>query len=424
MARRCCSMNHAPGLVTRGQIALQAREFGITPGDTVMLHASVGAIGWIAGGPSEVLGGVLDAIGDDGTLMMYVGWDGSPYDLLVGAPEVPPALLQVWPAYDPATSRAMHAWSILTEYLRTWPGAQRSRHPDSSFAAVGRLADELTKNHPLDYGMGEGSPLAKLCENNGKVLMLGAPLSSMTLLHHAEHLADVPNKRIVQYMAPILRDGQKEWISIEEFDTTECLPWRGSVDLFEAIARQHLQDGQGIVGRVGAAVSYLFEAQSMNRFAVKWIEETFREAPEPLGEVQVRIANDRDHRELVDLFTSMEEEGTGTPASSSRITMRIDEIVNDRHSQFLVAEASSRLLGMLVAREASEKRGVLEYAYVTPGYRRQGILRELEIDASQFLCERGCTTVGFKLDAGNQAAREAWSGLGYTPSQESWERSL
>jgi len=349
MAQRCCSMTHAPGLVTRGQIALQVKELGVSPGDTVMLHASVGSIGWIAGGPSEVRGGVLDAIGADGTLMMYVGWEGSPYDLLVNATQIPPAILALWPPYDPATSRAMHAWSILTEYLRTWPAARRSEHPDSSFAAVGRLADELTRDHPLQYGMGEGSPLEKLCQHNGKVLLLGAPLSSLTLLHHAEHLADVPDKRIVRYKAPILRDGNQVWIDIDEFDTTECLPWRRPVDLFEAIARHHLQEGHAVIGRVGAATSYLFDAAELTRFAVDWIEEEFREPQEALGEVQVRVADDRDHRELADLYAAMEEERSGTPVSTSRVSTRMDDMLEDRSFQVLVAETPDRLVGMIVA---------------------------------------------------------------------------
>jgi len=421
MGRRCCS-NHAPGLMTRGQIALQVRELGIAPGDTVMLHAAVGSIGWIAGGPSEVLGGVIDAIGADGTLMMYVGWEGSPYDLLVDAPAVPPALLQLWPAYDPAASHAMHEWSILTEYLRTWPGALRSQHPDSSFTAVGRLADELTRDHSLQYGMGEDSPLAKLCQHNGKVLLLGAPLSTLTLLHHAEHLADVPDKRIVRYKAPILRDGIKEWVDIEEFDTSQCLPWRGPVDLFEAITRQYLQEGQGIVGRVGAAVSYLFEAAVLNHFAVEWIEEEFREPQEALGEIAVRVVDDRDHRELVTLFAAMEAERTGAPVSSSRLSPLVDELLEDRDRRVFLAETQHKLLGMLVARVESGQSGVLEYAFVDPGHRRQGILRELEIDASTFLGERGCSVIEFELDADNHAAREAWTALGYGPTHESWKR--
>ena len=389
-----------------------------------MLHAAVGSIGWIAGGPNEVLAGLLDAIGPEGTLMMYVGWEGSPYDFLANVPEVPPALLQLWPAYDPATSRAMHEWSTLTECLRTWPGAQRSQHPDSSFAAVGRLADELTRDHPLNYGMGEGSPLAKLCQHGGKVLLLGAPLSALTLLHHAEHLADVADKRIVRYKAPILRNGIKEWIDIEEFDTSHCLPWQGSVDLFEAIARDYVQEGYGVVGRVGAAVSYLFDAAALHDFAVTWIEERFREPQEPLGDVQVRVADDRDHRELVTLLSAMEEERTGIPVSESRLSPRVDEWLEDRDRQVFLAETQNETLGMLVARAEPEKDGVLEYAFVNPEHRRQGIFRELEIDASAFFSELGCTSIGLDLDPDNHAAREALTALGYAPSRESWQRPV
>ncbi|MBE0635345.1 aminoglycoside 3-N-acetyltransferase, partial [Candidatus Bipolaricaulota bacterium] len=325
MSGRCCSASHAPGLAFRGQIALQVRNLGLEPGDTVMLHASVGAIGWIAGGPSEVLAGILDALGPEGTLMMVVGWDGSPYDIVVDAPQVPAAMLELWPAFDPATSRAVPSWSILAECLRTWPGAKRSEHPDSSFAAVGRYADELTQAHPLNYGMGEGSPLGKLCQRKGRVLLLGAPLSSLTLLHHAEHLANVPGKKVVRYKAPILRNGERQWIDIEEFDTNGCLPWRGAVDLFEAIASQHVQEGHGVIGLVGAAKSYLLDADVLNRFAIDWIEQEFQHPSEPLGEIHVRVADPRDHREVANLLAAMEEERTGTPVSASRFTAQVDE---------------------------------------------------------------------------------------------------
>jgi len=234
-----CSQRRAPGLVTRERIAVDLRELGVAPGDTVMLHAAVGAIGWIVGGPDRVLEAFFDVLGEAGTLLMYVGWDGSPYDVTIGAPELPPALMAAWPAYDPQTSRAVRDWGVLAEYLRTRPGARRSDHPDSSFVAVGAKADELTRDHPLQYGMGRGSPLARLCEAGGKVVLLGSPLSNVTLLHHAEHLAEVPNKGIVRYWAPILHNGEKAWIQIEEFNTggEGCLPWHGATDLFEAIVR-------------------------------------------------------------------------------------------------------------------------------------------------------------------------------------------
>ena len=55
-------------------------------------------------------------------------------------------------------------------------------------AAVGAQAEWLTRDHPSDYGYGPGSPLAKLVESGGKVLMLGAPLDTITLLHYAGEL--------------------------------------------------------------------------------------------------------------------------------------------------------------------------------------------------------------------------------------------
>jgi len=100
-----------------------------------MLHASVRAIGWIVGGPDTVLQALLDILTPEGTLMMYVGWEDSPYELAQWPEDRQRAYLEECPPFDPARSRAYRKWGILTEYFRTWPGARRSDHPDASFAA-------------------------------------------------------------------------------------------------------------------------------------------------------------------------------------------------------------------------------------------------------------------------------------------------
>ncbi|NIW46607.1 MAG: aminoglycoside 3-N-acetyltransferase, partial [Gammaproteobacteria bacterium] len=157
-----------------------------------------------------------------------------------------------------------------------WPGAHRSQHPEASVAAVGAQAAWLTENHPLRYGYGDDTPLDKLCQVGGKVLLLGAPLSRITLLHHAEHRANVPHKRITRYPIPILRDGQRVWIEIEEFDTDRgIVDWQGEIEMFEQIARDFLASGQGQVGKVGAAQSYLFDAPALVEFGVGWLERKF-----------------------------------------------------------------------------------------------------------------------------------------------------
>jgi len=98
--------------------------------------------------------------------------------------------------------------------------------------------------------------------------------------------------------------------------------------------------------------------------------------------------------------------------------------VRSRNRQIFLAETQSKTLGMLIACAEPEKDGVLEYGFVTPKHRRQGILRELEIDASVFFIERGCSTIGLDLDSDNHAAREALTALGYASSKEFWERPV
>ncbi len=178
------------------------------------------------------------------------------------------------PPFDPARSRAYRKWSILTEYLRTWPGAHRSSHPDASFVAVGAKAKWIIENHPLQYGYGQESPLAKLIEAKGKVLLLGAPLSAITLLHYVEHMANVPNKKKVSFKMPVLREGKRVWVEIEEFDTCgNVLP--KTDEYFQAIPSQFFSSGKGKSGMVGQAQSYLFKAEDFARFAIKWLEREY-----------------------------------------------------------------------------------------------------------------------------------------------------
>lgn len=266
-------------IITKSRLVEDLRKLGVTTGHTVMLHASVKAVGWIVGGPDVVIQALLDVLEPAGTLMMYISWEDAPsYHLAEWPEEWQQAYLKECPPFDPTTSRANRKWSILTEYLRTWPRAFRSTHPDASFAAVGKLARWITENHPLQYGYGPRSPLAKLCEVGGKVLLLGATLNTITLLHYAEHMAKVPNKRIVRYKMPVLRDVQRVWVEIQEFDTSRGIVVDAEEDAeeyFERIAREYISSCKGCSGKVGAAQSYLFDAADLVKFAIKWLENTF-----------------------------------------------------------------------------------------------------------------------------------------------------
>ena len=262
-------------VVTHSELVRGLVQLGVRPGDTLMLHASVKAIGWIVGGPDVVLRALLDVLTPAGTLLMFASWEDAPYHLDEWPEERRQAYLLEMPPFDPATSRAdRRDMGILAEYLRTWAGACRSSHP-FSYVAVGAQARTLTAEHPLNYRDGAGSPLEKLCALGGRVLMLGAPLCSITLLHHAEYLARVPDKRIARYRLPVLRNGERVWVDIEEFDTSlGIVDWEQG-DYLERIGRDYLAAGKGNTGKVGAATCYLFEAADLTAFGVAWMERSF-----------------------------------------------------------------------------------------------------------------------------------------------------
>jgi aminoglycoside 3-N-acetyltransferase len=245
-----------------------------------MAHAALSRVGPMLNGPDAVIGALLDAVGRDGTVLAYTDWDAR-YDELLGPDgRVPEQWRPHIPPYDARTSRAARGNGALPEFLRTWPGARRSGNPGASVAALGARADELTADHSLDYGYGEGSPLAGLVAAHGKVLLLGAPLDTITLLHHAEHLAQVPDKRVIRYEVPFAAaDGTVQWRMVEEFDTAEPVVPGLDEDYFATILAAFLTSGHGAQGKVGAADSVLVEAPAVTAFAVRWLQEQLGGGP-------------------------------------------------------------------------------------------------------------------------------------------------
>lgn len=258
---------------TQRQIVADLRRLGVAAGQVLMVHSSVRALGPIIGGPNTIIQALLEVLTPAGTLMMYVGWEEAPTDIGDWPAAVQALFHEACPPYDPRTSRAVRAHGILVECFRTWPGVTRSGHPDCSMAAWGAQAAWLTADHPLLYGYGPGSPLQKLCAAQGYVLMLGAPLDTLTLLHYAEHMAQLPNKRIKRYTCPVLRDGQKVWVDLEEYDTSDTVI--DAAYQFDTIAEAYLATGNGRKSLVGRAQSYLFEAADLAQFGIQWLEHRF-----------------------------------------------------------------------------------------------------------------------------------------------------
>jgi aminoglycoside 3-N-acetyltransferase len=267
--------------VTRSELVRDFRALGVRPGGILMVHTRTSAIGWVVGGSQAVVEALLEALGPDGTLMAYAGWQDDPWDLAAWPAAWQQAYRAELPPFDAELSEADHDMGRVPERIRTWPGAKASTAHVARMVAIGSRADWLTRDQPWDFPAGVGSPLAKITEAGGQVLMIGAPLSTITLLHHAEALVDGPEKRMVTYAIPVTEGDRVVWREVHDHDTGSlgAFPYErvaaGPSGAFAAIGRLALAAGCGVTGHVGDAESHLFAARPLVDFAAGWLRSHF-----------------------------------------------------------------------------------------------------------------------------------------------------
>jgi aminoglycoside 3-N-acetyltransferase len=245
-----------------------------------MIHASVRAVGPVIGGPDQIHLALTDAVGAAGSLLMYASCPDQ-YDE-VGRGELPceveAALIAHLPAFDARTARAARDNGTLVEFLRTWRDATVNDHV-ARFVCRGPHAPALFESQPWDYAYGQASPLARFAELGGRILLLGSDHDQVTFLHHAEHLVDVPDKRVVRFQVPVLRDGHRVWQWMEEFDTSEpCHPaW--PTDVFRQITDAFVRRTGNTGGCVGGAPSVVIEAPALLAFALEVLTALVEDQP-------------------------------------------------------------------------------------------------------------------------------------------------
>src|SRR5829696_7384456 len=185
--------------VTRSSLAADLGRLGVRPGGVLMVHTRMSALGWVVGAAETVVRALLDALGPDGTLVAYASWEEHVYH----AEDRPPAHRAAYatepPVFDPATGEVDRDYGRIPERIRTSPGAERSFHPEGERRRGRAPRAGARRDHPPDDGYGAASPFARLVEAGGQVLLLGAALDTLTILHHAEASARVPRKRRVTF---------------------------------------------------------------------------------------------------------------------------------------------------------------------------------------------------------------------------------
>lgn len=251
------------GLVTWRSVAADLGALGVKIGDILCVHSSLKSLGFVVGGGRALIEGLLAAVGPKGTIMMptFSGDLSDPAEWR--HPPVPAEwhdeIRRSTPAYDRKCTPT-RGMGTVAELFRHWPGAVRSGHPQSSFAAAGPAANELVGMHPLDRRFGPDGPLGHLVNLEGRVALIGSPDDTASLFHLTQHL--VGWSTAVKKSAPILVDGSSRWVAYDDIEYP--------VDWFTDGLGFLLSENIAKEGRVGMARTILFDARPAVESLVNW----------------------------------------------------------------------------------------------------------------------------------------------------------
>ncbi|GLX40975.1 AAC(3) family N-acetyltransferase [Streptomyces roseochromogenus] len=258
-------------------LAVQLRLLGVRPRQRLLVHAALRGTGLRAEVLRDALLGVL---GPGGTLVVPAFTASNSRTSTshlariagLGEREVKEFRSRM-PAFDPQRTPG-EGMGVLAETVRTTPGAARSSHPQTSFAALGADAHRLCAEHRLECHLGEDSPLGKLCWEGGQVLMINVGFSSCTAFHLAEYRIPKPPLRMYDCVVKVNLPGgphgggqEGAWTSYEDVRLDD-----GD---FAEIGRA-FPDSRLRRGRVGGASAALFSIPDAVDHALDWMTENRR----------------------------------------------------------------------------------------------------------------------------------------------------
>lgn len=245
---------------TQESLIRELSKLGLEAGITVMVHSSLGKIGWTVGGPVTVIRALFEVLGPDGTLVMpaespSVSDPSDWNDERVNA-QWYDEIREHLPVFDPLTTPT--TMGAIPEAFRTYPGTLRSNHPLVSVCANGPLACEITKEHSLEFCEGRGTPFEKLYDLDTQTLLLGVGFNRCTSLHFAESL--VPQRRTTTHRYPMNVNGNRVWVESADMANDDGVHFPIVGDQF--VSATAIRDG-----KVGEADSMLFSTRELVNFA-------------------------------------------------------------------------------------------------------------------------------------------------------------
>jgi aminoglycoside N3'-acetyltransferase len=218
---------------TVSELTVQIRELGVTAGGVVLVHTSFSKVGPVEEGPLGLIRALQAALGPTGTLVMPSMTDDDDHP------------------FDPRRTHCLGMGVVADTFWRM-PSVRRSDSPHA-FAAIGPEADRITADHPLDVPHGLNSPVGRVYDLDGQVLLLGVGHDANTTIHLAEALAGVRYRR--RKSVAIIDGGKPTRYCYGEID--HCC------ENFNLVDEWLDAEGQQRHGRVGHGKSRLASARDV-----------------------------------------------------------------------------------------------------------------------------------------------------------------
>ena len=257
--------------ITKNDIKEAFAGIGLATGTTVMVHTSLGRIGYVCGGAQAVIEALTETVGENGTIMMPTqSWKNLDPEAGVhgNLEEADRQIIREnWPAYDKHITPT-NTMGAVAEMFRAWPGTIRSDHPARSVAAWGKNAAYLTADHDLSNIFGDGSPIGKLYELDACVLLIGVDYDKNTSLHLADARAVYPGKHAITEHSAVMEHGQRVWKAYE----TLYVDGEDFLQIGAAFEKEYAVKH----GVIGNAELRLMRQRELVDFAVRWIEANRR----------------------------------------------------------------------------------------------------------------------------------------------------
>jgi aminoglycoside 3-N-acetyltransferase len=250
--------------VTIDSISIGLKNLGIVKGSILLVHSSVSSLGWVCGGAQSIILALMNAVSNEGTIVMPahsgdwsdpVNWQHPPVPK-----EWVPVIRDNMPAYDKNMTPTRGIGKV-AELFRTLPDVERSEHPLLSFSAWGRQKHKITFSHPLVPQLGMESPLGALYKLNAKILFLGTDYETCTAFHLAETMLEETQR--TKSGTSMMVNGNREWVEFEDFEYNS--------DDFIDLGTDFENSNQVTIGKIGNAECRLFNMCDAVDFAQTWL---------------------------------------------------------------------------------------------------------------------------------------------------------